>query len=143
MKSIPLVSVIMPVYNGEKYLRPAIESILGQTFRDYEFILINDGSKDKTQEIIESYSDPRIVAVKQENMGVARSLNKGLAMARGKYLRRHDADDVSLPGHLQSQVDFMESHPEFSLVSDQIAYMTDRGRKAPRYRNPRNDFFAG
>lgn len=143
MAKSPVISVIMPVYNGEKYLRAAIDSVLGQTYRDYEFIIINDGSRDGTQNIIDSYQDPRIVTVVQENMGVARSLNKGLSMAKGEYIRRHDADDVSLPQHLEKQVLFMEEHPEYALISDQIAYMTDRGKRAIKYRNPRQDFFKG
>lgn len=143
MSEIPLVSVIMPVYNGAEYLRPAIESILNQTFTNFEFIIINDGSKDNSREIIESYNDSRIVAVNQENMGVARSLNNGIKLARGKYIRRHDADDESLPDHIETQVNFIEKHPEFDLISDQIAYMTDRGKRALKFVNPREDFFQG
>jgi glycosyltransferase involved in cell wall biosynthesis len=133
----------MPVYNGSKYLRPAIDSILGQNFRDFELIIVNDGSTDDTLEIAKSYTDKRIVLLSHENQGVARSLNKALKIARGKYIRRHDADDVSLPDDLKVQVDFLVMHPEFALVSSQIAYMTDRGKKAGLYRNPKQDFFSG
>ncbi len=143
MDKKPLVSVIMPVYNGEKYLRAAMNSVLGQSFRDFEFIVINDGSSDGTQEIIDSYDDDRIVAISHENMGVARSLNIGISLAKGELIRRHDADDKSLPDHLMKQVRFMQKHPEFDLVSDQIAYMTDRGKKALRFRNPWKSFFNG
>lgn len=143
MTENPTVSVIMPVYNGAEYLRPAINSILNQTFKDFEFIIINDGSSDNTPEIINSYKDPRIRAIHQENMGVARSLNNGIKLARGKYIRRHDADDESLPGHIESQVKFMEEHTDFDLISDQIAYMTDRGKRALKFVNPREDFFQG
>ena len=141
MNHKPTVSVIMPVYNGEEYLREAIDSVLNQTYKDFEFILINDGSTDGTQKIIESYNDPRLIPVNQKNQGVARSLNNALKMAKGKYIRRHDADDISLRTELEEQVQFMEDNPEFALLSNQIAYMTDRGKKAHKYRNPQNRFF--
>ncbi|MCD6661765.1 MAG: glycosyltransferase family 2 protein, partial [Lentimicrobium sp.] len=105
MEKQPLVSILMPVYNGRDYLRPAIDSLLAQTFTDFEMIVVNDGSKDDSQAIIESYNDPRIVLINQQNQGVARSLNNGLKIARGKYIRRHDADDISTPDSLQIQVD--------------------------------------
>jgi len=83
----PKISVIMSVYNGEKYLREAIESILNQTFRDFEFIIINDGSTDKTSEILSSYNDPRIVIINNKrNIGLTKSLNKGLKMVRVNIL---------------------------------------------------------
>ena len=105
METLPLVSILMPVYNGREYLRPAIDSLLEQTFRNFELIIVNDGSKDDSQDIIDSYNDARIVSLKQENQGVARSLNNGLKVAKGKYVRRHDADDISTPDSLQIQVD--------------------------------------
>jgi len=139
----PTVSIIMPVYNGSLYIRPAIESVLNQDFSDFELIIVNDGSTDETAEIVRSYTDSRIILINQENQGVARSLNNALKSARGKYIRRHDADDVSMNDDLQVQVDFLEDHPEFALVCSQIAYMTDRGKRAMKYRNPHNDFFEG
>jgi glycosyltransferase involved in cell wall biosynthesis len=143
MEHRPLLSVLMPVYNGGEYLRPAIDSVLAQTFRDFELILVNDGSTDDTQSIIESYQDPRIVAVVQENQGVARSLNNGLDIASGKYVRRHDADDISLPGSFQVQIDFLETHPEYVMVCNQEAFMTARGKIAWNYRVPNATFFNG
>lgn len=108
----PVVSVLMPVYNGEKYLREAIDSILAQTFTDFEFIIINDGSTDKTEEIILSYSDLRIHYFKNEkNLGIVGTLNRGLDLCKGKYIARMDADDVSLPERFEKQVVFMENHP--------------------------------
>ena len=81
-----MISVVMPVYNGEKYLREAIDSILNQTCTDFEFIILNDASTDETEEIILSYDDPRIIYVKNEtNLQVANTLNKGIALAKGKY----------------------------------------------------------
>ncbi len=131
----------MPVYNGELYLREAIDSVLAQTFTDYEFIIINDGSTDNSKQIIESYDDSRILLVNQENMGVAKSLNKGINIAVGEYIWRHDADDICLPDQLEKQLQFLKSNPEFSLVSAQIAFMTDRGKIAWDYRQPKNAFF--
>ncbi len=112
-----LVSVIMPVFNAEKYLKRSIESILCQDFIDFEFIIINDGSLDHSEEIIKSYLDPRIVYLKNEiNQGIVYSLNKGLKAAKSKYIARMDADDISLPHRLQKQVDFLEQHPEIGVL---------------------------
>lgn len=143
MEKQPLVSVLMPVYNGRDYLRPAIDSVLNQNFTDLELLIINDGSKDDSQQIIESYNDPRIVAVMQENQGVARSLNNGLKLARGKYVRRHDADDISEPGSLKRQIDFLEANPDYVMVCNQQAFMTLNGHIARNFRVPNNKFFEG
>ncbi|KAF0202274.1 MAG: hypothetical protein FD170_2000 [Bacteroidetes bacterium] len=143
MENLPLVSILMPVYNGREYLRPAIDSLLEQTFRNFELIIVNDGSKDDSQDIIDSYNDARIVSLKQENQGVARSLNNGLKVAKGKYVRRHDADDISTPDSLQIQVDFLESHPDYVMVCNQQAFMTSNGKIAKNHRVPRNKFFGG
>jgi glycosyltransferase involved in cell wall biosynthesis len=143
MNTQPTVSILMPVYNGAEYLRPAIDCLLKQTFSDFELIIVNDGSTDNTQEIIDSYDDARIVCLTQENQGVARSLNNGLQIARGKYVRRHDADDVSLPDSLQKQVDFLEAHPDYVMVSNQQAFMTYNGKIAYKFRMPHNRFFEG
>ncbi len=118
---MPKVSVIMPVYNGEKYLREAIESILNQTFTDFEFIIINDASKDSTEEIIMSYADDRIVYLKNEqNLGVAGTLNRGLEAARGEYIARIDADDIAMPERFEKQVAFMDAHPEVGVLGTDI-----------------------
>jgi len=114
--SAPSITVLMPVYNGEKYLREAINSMLSQTFTDFEFLIINDGSNDKTEEIILSYSDTRIRYVNNEvNVKLIATLNKGIALANGKYIARMDADDISLPARLQTQFDFMELHKDTAL----------------------------
>jgi glycosyltransferase involved in cell wall biosynthesis len=113
----PLVSVIMAVYNGEKFLREAIESILNQTYANFEFLIINDGSTDLTEEIILSYSDLRIRYIKNEtNLKLIASLNKGLDLANGKYIARMDADDISLPKRLEKQVDFLEENQEIGVL---------------------------
>lgn len=113
----PLVSVIMSVYNSEKYLAEAIESILNQTYTNFEFIIINDGSTDKSLAIIEKYKiqDERIVLISRENKGLPYSLNEGIEKAKGKYIARMDADDISLPTRFEEQVKFMEENSKISI----------------------------
>jgi glycosyltransferase involved in cell wall biosynthesis len=123
----PRVSVIMSVYNGEKYLREAIDSILNQTFKDFEFLIIDDGSTDSSAEIVHSYCDPRIRVFKQENKGLTKSLNIGLKLANGEYIARQDADDISLPFRLEKQVEFLDKQTDVVLVSSNIEFMDDRG----------------
>lgn len=114
----PLVSVVMPVYNGDKYLIEAIDSILNQTFIDFELLIINDGSSDNTENIIKSYHDKRIVHIKNEqNLGLIKTLNKGLDFARGEFIARMDADDISLPERFAKQVALFESNPEIGVCA--------------------------
>jgi len=116
MKQSTPISVLMPVFNAEKYLREAIESILNQTFTDFEFIIINDGSTDGSKDVILSYSDPRIKYVENEtNLGLIQTLNNGIHLCRGQYIARMDADDISMPNRLKSQYHFMERHPEVGV----------------------------
>jgi len=112
----PRVSVLMSVYNGELYLTEAIDSILGQTFTDFEFIIINDGSTDRTGSILRGYTDARIQVFEQTNMGLTRSLNRGISLARGEYVARMDADDISMPERLVKQVAFLDAHPEIGVL---------------------------
>lgn len=120
--SAPRVSVLMPVYNGEPYVKEAVASILNQTFTDYEFIVVDDGSTDETWSILESYAvDPRIRLIQNEiNLGLARSLNRALAMARGEYVARMDADDVSRPNRLATQVAFLDNHRSIGVVGSTV-----------------------
>jgi len=111
----PLVSVVLPVYNGEKYLAEAIDSILNQTYINFEFIIINDGSVDNSLEIIKSYEDQRIVLISRENRGLIASLNEGIQKAKGKYIARMDADDISMPKRLEKQVYFMENNLDIGI----------------------------
>ena len=114
----PTVSILMPIYKTAPYLREAMDSILFQTFSDYELIILNDCSPDNADEILDTYSDSRIVRYKGEkNVGLSNILNVGIGMARGKYIARMDSDDVSLPDRLRIQVDYMEAHPDIDLVS--------------------------
>jgi glycosyltransferase involved in cell wall biosynthesis len=113
----PLISIIMPVFNGEKYLHKAIKSILSQTLDDFEFLIINDGSTDNTRNIIESYKDERIRLIDNEiNLGLASSLNRGISLSRGVYIARMDADDVSFPERFKRQVEHLQAHPEIDLL---------------------------
>lgn len=108
----PAVSVLMSVYNGQNFLRQAVDSILGQTFADFEFIIIDDGSTDATPDILAGYTDSRIRRVRNPgNIGLTRSLNIGLEMARGRYVARMDADDESLPTRIEEQVAFLDANP--------------------------------
>lgn len=120
------ISVIMSVYNtNDKWLRDSIESILNQTFSDFEFIIINDGSSNKAEEVILSYKDKRIKYIKQENQGLAKSLNNGLKIAQGEYIARMDADDISLPERFEKQIAFLEKHPDISLVGSSYEMFPD------------------
>jgi glycosyltransferase involved in cell wall biosynthesis len=108
----------MPVYNCALYLAEAIDSILNQSFTDFELIVLDDGSTDGSAEIAKSYSDSRIVYhCNEKNLGLANNLNVGLRMAKGKYIARMDGDDISLPERLQTQFDYLESHPDIDLCS--------------------------
>lgn len=110
---MPLISVLLPVYNAEKTLNETINSILSQTFTDFEFIIINDASTDHSEEIILNYKDFRIRYFKNfVNKGLVYTLNRGIDLACGKYIARMDADDISLPTRFQKQIDVMENHSE-------------------------------
>ena len=118
-KQHPKISVLMPAYNSEKYISEAIESILNQTFTDFEFIIINDGSTDKTAEIINKYakSDNRIKFVNNtKNQGLIAVLNEGLDIATGEYIARMDSDDISLPERFAKQIEYMDKHPECGVL---------------------------
>lgn len=118
---MPKVTVLMCVYNTEEeFLRQAIESILNQTFKDFEFLIINDGSTNNAENVILSYKDERIVYVKnEENLHLIRSLNKGLDLAKGEYIARFDSDDISCPQRLEKQVKYLDSNPKIGLLGTQ------------------------
>lgn len=117
MQNIPMISVLMPVYNGERWLDTAIKSILMQTFRDFELlVLLEYGSSPKSREIVYSYTDKRIRVIEnQERLGLAASLNRGIREARGKYIARMDSDDVSGKKRFERQVAYMERHPKIAI----------------------------
>jgi glycosyltransferase involved in cell wall biosynthesis len=114
---MPMVSVVMPVFNASKFLKESIESILNQSYSDLEFIIFNDGSLDNSSDIIQRFKDPRIKFFdSQENRGYVVHLNHGIEMARGKYIARMDADDIAHPERLKQQVAFLETHPEIGVL---------------------------
>lgn len=123
----PKISVLMPVYNAEKFLKEAIDSILNQTFKDFEFLIINDASTDRSKGIILSYKDPRIRYFEnRKNLGVARTLNSGLRLAKGKYIARMDADDISLPDRFKKQVKFMEKNPQTAVCGTWLQLINNK-----------------
>jgi len=125
----PTISVIMPVYNGERFLQQAIDSILSQTFADFEFIIINDGSTDSTKQILEKTNDKRIIIIDNENnFGMVKSLNRGIQKARGKYIARMDADDISLPDRFQMQFDFLEKNKNVGVCGTFMKVMDKDGK---------------
>ncbi len=128
----PAISVLLSVYNGERFLKEAVESILNQTYSDFEFIIINDASTDKTFNILSDFAnkDSRIRVVHNEtNIGLTKSLNRGLAVAQATYVARMDADDVSLLYRLQEQFSYMESHPDVALVGSSATLINKDGQQ--------------
>ena len=125
----PLLSVVMSVYNGETYLADAVDSILAQTFRDFEFIIIDDGSSDGSLGILQDYAarDPRIRIVEQENTGLTIALCRGVEMSRGTYVARMDADDISLPNRFEKQIALLEMRPDLSASTCGVEHFFDDG----------------
>jgi len=135
----PSVSVLMSVYNGEKYLRRSIESILTQTLKNFEFIIVDDGSTDGSWPIMQelAYEDPRIVLLSNgENLGLIKSLNRGISVARGRYIARHDADDESYPKRLVKQVSFLDQNTEIIAVGSQMLVVNASGRPLRLWKTP-------
>jgi len=118
----------MPVFNGARYLRLAIDSILAQTFTDFEFLIVNDGSLDESRSIAASYPDPRIRIIDHErNLGLSAALNRGLEEARGQLVARQDADDVSMPERVARQVEYLRQHDAIAIVGTQGRVMDEAG----------------
>ena len=127
----PLVTVLMSVFNGEDFLGQAIDGILGQSFGEFQFLIVDDGSRDTTPAILADYAkrDPRITLILNEkNAGLTVSLNRGLARATGRFLARQDADDVALPNRLAKQVAFFRSHPGVGLLGGHCLYVDGDGK---------------
>ncbi len=127
MNATPIVSVVMCCYNSERYLRESIDSILNQTFTDFEFVIWNDGSTDRTEEIIRSYSDTRIRYFSEKNQGLGKALHDACEKVTGKYIVRMDDDDISLPNRLQVEYSFMEKHKDCVLASSAVYYIDESG----------------
>lgn len=132
----PAVTVYMPAYNVARYVRQAVESILGQTFTDFEFIIINDGSKDDTLAVLEELArrDARIKLSSRENRGVAVTSNEAIAMARGEFIARMDGDDIAEPQRLEKQVAYLRAHPDVAVVGARVLLIDEAG--LPLYEMP-------
>lgn len=135
---MPKISVLMSVYNTqEEYLREAIESILNQTYTDFEFIIINDGSSNNAKEVIMSYNDSRIKYFEQENKGLIYTLNQGLKFCNGEYIARMDSDDISLPNRFEKQVEILDSNSEIGVVGALIQIFPNKEKIAPYVEYPK------
>lgn len=120
----------MPVFNASQFLKQAIDSIVVQSFFDWELIVINDGSTDNSEDIIASYTDSRIKYHKNEsNIGLIASLNKGISFCTGEYIARMDGDDISMPNRLKKQLDFMDKHPHYAMCGGQADVIDNNGDK--------------
>ena len=136
---MPQISVIMPVYNGERFLQQAVDSILTQTFKDFELIIIDDGSSDRSPEIIEAYrkNDPRIRVHRQpRNMGLVEALNTGCRLATGEYIARMDADDICLPERFAKQVQYLDANPQVGFVGTWVKYIDAFGKNMDKAWQP-------
>jgi glycosyltransferase involved in cell wall biosynthesis len=141
VQKAPAISVIMPVYNAERYLAEALDSLLAQTFRDFEVILIDDGSTDDTVAILDRYSarDERIRLIRRPNTGLTKALNECLKLARGEFVARMDADDVCAPARLEKQVAYLRNHPDVVLLGGAYELIDGGGRFLRRVIQPQDD----
>jgi len=126
--SSPVITVLMPVYNAERYIVKAVKSVLDQTYQDFEFLIINDGSTDQSVKLIQELGDPRLRVIDTENQGVAAALYLGIKMARGLYIARMDADDESLPNRLEVEKRCLDEHPEIAVVHGSVEYIDSEGQ---------------
>jgi len=138
LRDAPMVSVVMPVYNAEPYLRDAVDSILAQTLGDFELLIIDDGSTDASPAILQSYvsQDTRVSVFSQPNLGIASSLNRGLRLAAAPYVARMDADDISLPQRLEQQVDRLQQDSTLGLIGTAYWAINGSGRRGQVHRPP-------
>ena len=134
-----MISVILPVYNGLPYLEDAINSVLSQSYKNFELIIINDGSRDASGLFVEKLSDPRIRFYKQENQGLAATLNRAISLSRGKYIARQDQDDICFPLRLQKQVEFLEAHPDVGMVGTYAEIWVGNHRTSRLHEHPTDD----
>lgn len=134
----PRLTVLMAVYNGEKYIRRSMDSILSQTFQNFEFVIVNDGSMDRTREILEDYqrTDNRIIICNQDNRGLIHALNRGCDLSRGEYIARMDHDDISLPQRFEKQLDYLETHPDTGILGTWATLIDSHGTPIGQLRHP-------
>ena len=125
--NIPKVTVLMPAYNAENYIAEAIDSVLRQSFIDFELLIINDGSTDNTEKIIRSFTDQRIRLLNQSHQGIAAALNEGLGSANSVYIARFDADDICIQERLHEQVSFLNDNPDYVLTGSDAEYISENG----------------
>jgi glycosyltransferase involved in cell wall biosynthesis len=123
----PRISVLMSVYNGARYLEASLVSILNQSFGDFEFIIVDDGSTDNSVEIIKNFSDPRINLIQMSHGGLVRALNKGMEICIEEFVARMDADDIAAPERFKIQVDYLDAHPNIDMVFGDIMTIDDDG----------------
>lgn len=128
MKSKPKISVLMSVYNGEKFISESINSILNQTYKNFEFLIVNDGSTDNSEKIIKSFSDSRIKYFLKPNTGLTKSLNFGLKKSKGKFIARIDCDDISSPHRLEYQIKKIEKNKDLGLVASRALIIQNKNK---------------
>ena len=125
----PLVSIVLPVYNGERYLAASLDSVLAQTYQNWELVIINDGSTDGTENLILNYPDKRIKYLPNDsNKGIIFSLNRGLQESKGVYIARLDADDIALPNRFEKQVEFLSENTDYALCGSYFQTIDSNGR---------------
>jgi len=134
------VSVVMPVFNAEKFIAEAIESVLSQSFKDFELVIIDDGSTDRSAEIISRFKDKRIIKLSNyQNLGLVPSLNKCLKISKGVYIARVDADDLNDKDRFRKQVDFLDKNSKYNLVGSNALLINDLGKIIGKIKNPEKD----
>jgi glycosyltransferase involved in cell wall biosynthesis len=136
--SIPTVSILLPIFNASRYLRESLDSLFAQSFRDFEIVAIDDGSVDDSYRIAASYRDARLRLHRQENQGLASTLNRAFSLARGRYIARQDADDIALPERLKRQVDFLDQNSDIFLLGT-AAEIWEEHIRSPRQHNHPTD----
>ena len=129
MMGSPLISVVMPVFNSEQYLDKSIKSVLEQTYDNFEFLIINDGSTDNSNSIIKKYQshDKRITIFKQENKGVTKSLNNGIKYSKGRFIARMDADDICHPDRFKMQLNWFHINKDIDVLGSQVEFIEKNG----------------
>jgi glycosyltransferase involved in cell wall biosynthesis len=137
---VPLVSIVLPVYNGEKYLTESLDSVLSQTYQNWELVIINDGSTDGTENLILNYQDKRIKYLKNDgNKGIIFSLNRGIQESKGVYIARLDADDIALPFRIEKQVEFLSDNLDYVLCGSYFQTIDSKGKLLKTVTFPSNN----
>jgi teichuronic acid biosynthesis glycosyltransferase TuaG len=131
IKDIPLVSIIVPCYNAERYVADTIQSVLGQSYLHFELICLNDGSTDSTEKVLLSFKDPRVQYISKANTGVSDTRNQGFDQSKGKYILYLDADDILSENFLKRRVDYLNHHPEMGFCCSEVIKIDENGTKIP------------